>query len=114
MKPTGLLRYFVVYAFRLPIAVAACTLVGNFLAIPFLTWILIGHPKWASFNMWMGGVLLGIPIGLIMAGMLTLVQWYEHSDTPLVKKIVISAVVTIFIGGSTSQMVPWINILFPH
>lgn len=113
MKLTSLLRYFMVYAVVLPVSLSIASGLACFLVIPPLAWFFTNQWKWLSFNEWMGYVLLGIPSGIMMAGMMTLILWYEKTDTPLVKKIVISAVVAAIIIGSMYQVVVGINILLP-
>lgn len=113
MKPTSLLRYFMVYAVVSPIGLSIAFGLIIFLIAPLLVWLSINQWKWMPFNEAMGDMLLSIPIGIMMAGMMTLILWYEKTDTPFIKKIVISAVVAAIIIGSMYQVVVGINILLP-
>jgi hypothetical protein len=70
--------------------------------------------KWMPFNEWLSSVLLGIPLGLMASGVMTVSEWWRRTDAPIMKKIVVSAVVTAILMGTMYQMVLGINILLPH
>jgi hypothetical protein len=114
MRRPKLWYYFAVYAVMLVIAYCVGFFLFDFLVIPELGWLFTHQFKWMTFNRWMSSVLSGIPIGLMTAGMLTLNEWLQRTDAPIMKKIVLSAVATTIIVGAMYQMILGINILLPH
>lgn len=113
MRVPKLWLYFAVHSITLPIGL--CISIGlGCLMIPPLAWVFTHQFHWMSFNRWMSAVLVAIPVGLMMAGMLTLNEWLQRTDAPVMKKIVVSAVVTTILMSSMYQVVLGINILLPH
>lgn len=105
--------YFTVNAVNAVISLCVAVSLSG-LIVPSLVWVFTHQFHWMSFNRWMSIVLAGIPVGIMMAGMLTLNEWLQRTDAPVMKKIVISAVVTTILMGSMYQVVLGINILLPH
>ena len=114
MRQPKLWFYFAVHVVMLSIGLCITIGLMDFLVVPELAWVFTHQFNWLPFDMRMRRALGAIPIGLMMAGMMTLNEWWQRTDAPIMKKIVISAVATVIIMGSMHMTGLGINILFPH
>lgn len=93
-------RYFAVRAIVNTISLTIIFGLGM-LIIPSYVWMFTHKFEWMPFNRWLGYTLLGVPIGIMAAGMLTLYEWTQRTDAPVMKRLVIIVLIsTMLIGGS--------------
>lgn len=99
VKPP-LYLYFITHAVPVIaiLCLGVCLISG--LWYPLSHWVFEDRLVWMPINVWLGLTLVGVPIGVMMAGILTLTEWWQRTSAPIfIKGVIYAVAATLLIAG---------------